>query len=374
MKPVVHPPWCCALCLWPAQAPALSPPTAVEQICGCMVGRAARQPFTRFDTGEPRPFLPSNVTSEPTDLPAPPAPPAPGRFVTSYGVHSPCCFGTCLVAGATGGDRLLWATAVFLLVPTALFAVFAAPAVRDEFGMAALSVVFAFAASAFVFLAATYLTEPGILPTLSFQESAAEDAPTHVFVHWQGRYYDRRVFRAQKSRFTSSMIEGFDHYCPWVSNAIAKRNYRYFMFFLASCFLLSALACAACVGVLVKRAPHKHWWKVLETEPASALIGAYAFVFAASLSSLLWYHVKLVSRGLSTSEEVKNRFPRGNPYALSCVDHWALLCCGPHWPSRVAEGASSASSASSAEVHDLTSLLLSPSASSSRTPPIDNPV
>jgi hypothetical protein len=365
----VHPPWFCAPCIAPA--PDVNSRSAKEfslktQFCGWTCCRAARLPFTHFDPGEDQPFLPSSRPHDPADLPGPPARFSAARFSNAFGIHAPTCGGRLLLTLNGGGENLLWISVLLLVVPTAAWAAFVARDVAEEAGSGMVLAVALVAALAHVFLALTYLTEPGILPTLSFEEQGEDPeraAASHVYVYLHGRYFDKRLFRAQRSRFTSSMIEVFDHYCPWVSNAVAKRNHRYFFFFIASAFALGALVVASCSVVLVKRAPDANPWHVVEREPACLVLGIYALLLSLSLTHLVFYHARLVSKGVTTAEDLKHKFPSGNPYNPGCIDSWAVLCCGPHWPSRVvADQVLDESEAQS----DLAQLLLSPSTPASR--------
>ena len=121
-----------------------------------------------------------------------------------------------------------------------------------------------------VFLAAAYLSDPGILPTTLVDDDVVEreDAPRgsggwhmgmapptakgqHYRIIVRGQRYQLIEFRAKFCRETENCIENFDHYCPWVCNAVGRRNYRYFVFFVAGANLVAACVFGGSTVVVV---------------------------------------------------------------------------------------------------------------------------
>lgn len=48
----------------------------------------------------------------------------------------------------------------------------------------------------------------------------------------------RKPARSKHCSYTGACVAKFDHYCPWINNAVGEYNYRYFHFFLISnCWL-----------------------------------------------------------------------------------------------------------------------------------------
>eukprot|EP01051_Picozoa_sp_SAG22_P008234 SAG22_NODE_615_length_8539_cov_7.450592_5_plen_314_part_01 len=57
------------------------------------------------------------------------------------------------------------------------------------------------------------------------------------------------AFRAKLCRQTESAVERFDHFCPWVGNAVGARNHRYFVMFVCGVVLLAAAVFASSAAV-----------------------------------------------------------------------------------------------------------------------------
>ena len=48
-------------------------------------------------------------------------------------------------------------------------------------------------------------------------------------------------------------IERLDHHCPWIGTCVGKRNYKYFIMFMWSLFLICLFAIATCSGHIANR-------------------------------------------------------------------------------------------------------------------------
>ena len=316
------------------------------------------------DEGELAPFVPDSRTPTLVDLPGPASVPWPPgtttRFTTPMGEHEPACGGRCMLMRRVD---LLWATFLMLTMPTVVWSVWVAPAVREELGVAVDVLTALLALACYTFLFLTWLTEPGLIPVVVVHEpqqreedplprtatatttNATSQQPekppkTHTYVYLHSRFFDRRVFRAQVSRFTGSCVETFDHYCPWVGNAVGKRNYRYFVLFLVSVMTLSLVVSCTSVLVVFLTARDKHWdvARAMVHEAAAMAVALFSLILGLSLTYLTSYHLRLVSRNLTTAEDIKKKYAEGgNPHDEGCVRNCAMFCCGPHWPSRIAE-------------------------------------
>ena len=291
-----------------------------------------------FDIGEDRPFL--TVSPRPDFLRAPPPEYSSRSFRNSYGVHHPVCFGYCLVPSLFDMNNSLWITILLLIAPSITWSVFVAPELDTEFGLWPLLVTLSLLFCTVLFLLITWLVEPGILPHVDMEDRSDPDKPKKLtFVILNGQYFLEKTFRARTSRFTNSSIEKFDHYCPYVGNAVGKRNYRYFILFLTFSVLLSFFIVGSSIALVYARrnlgSGKFDFWHAVKESAGATVIGGFCLVMGVSIFTLLFYHCKIITKGVTTSEDLKNIYFNGNPYDEGCWGNCIQLWCSPHYPSRV---------------------------------------
>ena len=152
--------------------------------------------------------------------------------------------------------------------------------------------------------------------------------------------------RAKFCRTTRRVVARFDHFCPWVNNAVGEENYRWFLLFLASHALLLAYG-AACAALLLRdvvdakqlmratfylgdapvaatRGVVVHY--LLHTERLLCALLLACAVLGAVVAGFLGYHLRLVWRGRTTNEHYKWRrrarggaAPAANVYDLGAL-------------------------------------------------------
>ncbi|KAJ8606923.1 hypothetical protein CTAYLR_008635 [Chrysophaeum taylorii] len=139
----------------------------------------------------------------------------------------------------------------------------------------------------------------------------------------------RKLARSKFCRTTGLTVARFDHFCPWINQAVGEENYRYFLLFLGLHVILLTYGAAACTLLL---------WDVVVTErlaqalffdarlgrtvPATKivilryLLGkekvltallAVCLVMGVLVVAFLAYHLWLISRGTTTNEYYKWR-------------------------------------------------------------------
>ena len=150
-------------------------------------------------------------------------------------------------------------------------------------------------------------------------------------------------------RQTENCVEDFDHYCPWVGNAVGRRNYRYFVGFLVSVSSLSFVVGAASVlrlaeinvaGLSALKAGDddggndEEAWKAI----ALAILVVYTIVVFFSVGSLACYHFRLVAVNETTNENIRAVYvAEDNPHDRGCCANYVAFVRRPAGESLVLE-------------------------------------
>ena len=282
-------------------------------------------------------------------------------YTEAHGAHRPVFQGRCLVVHAGSANCMPWSFLLFT-PPVLTWLV----AVAGELGSPALAVACcALFASTVGSLLMAHLKEPGVLPTKVVDVRNTGGTTVRVMrdprvqqprPYWPcissdtspgaDRYQPRKVvlggeeheledFRAKVCRETECCVENFDHFCPWVGNAIGRRNYGWFVVFITSVSLLAAFV-AATSGWLVVRAGNQlnpcaaigaanngtgrhegrhesgchhngfaHLVTGVADEPVSTALAIYAGMLFFGPFGLFSYHMTLICKGQTTNEQLK---------------------------------------------------------------------
>uniref|UniRef100_A0A7S2TVW8 Palmitoyltransferase n=1 Tax=Lotharella oceanica TaxID=641309 RepID=A0A7S2TVW8_9EUKA len=217
-----------------------------------------------------------------------------------------CCGGRCI----TGPDPSIF---VFNIVLTfgalALFYAFIAIRLHPI----VIVIGFILHGISFYFLLRAAFTDPGILRRRKTPTRANEngDPPTAVV---NGKTVQLsycttcNIYRPPKCkhcRTCDNCVEEFDHHCPWVMNCVAKRNYRYFVGFVASISLLCVYVCACSIAIVVISVTGNR-------QPAGVTLCAIVLILftgclGVTLSGFACFHCGLIAQGITTNEYIKGR-------------------------------------------------------------------
>mmetsp|Transcript_7529 Transcript_7529/g.19405 ORF Transcript_7529/g.19405 Transcript_7529/m.19405 type:complete len:323 (+) Transcript_7529:82-1050(+) len=202
-------------------------------------------------------------------------------------------------------------------------------------------------------LVRTTFSDPGIIPRTNREESGLllprepdDTMPEMRVVRVRGvtqqlKYCDTcciyRPPRSSHCRVCDNCVEGFDHHCPWVSNCVGRRNYRFFILFVVhlQITLLLYFIFSIVQVVHMTRNDGGSIFDAFAKAPGTPLVLIICFFAFFTTIGLPCFHSNLLAEGITTNEYIKRTHPVGrSPYSKgSFTANLAALWFGPQLPS-----------------------------------------
>ncbi|KAH6829727.1 DHHC-type zinc finger family protein [Perilla frutescens var. hirtella] len=252
--------------------------------------------------------------------------------------------------------RSVFLTIFLIVAPAAVFCVFVARKLMDDFsGDWGISVMVVFVVATVYVLVLLLLTsgrDPGIVPrnaqppepeaydnSMELGSGQTPRLPRTKDVIINGatvkvKYCDTcmlyRPPRCSHCSICDNCVEHFDHHCPWVGQCIGLRNYRFFYMFVFSTTLLCLYVHAFCWVYIIKimNSEKCSVWKAMVKTPASIVLVVYTFLALWFVGGLSIFHLYLISTNQTTYENFRYQYSRrANPYNKGIVRNFLEIFC-----------------------------------------------
>lgn len=132
--------------------------------------------------------------------------------------------------------------------------------------------------------------------------------------------------------FQETGVAGYDHHCPWMGTCVGEKNRAWFLIYISIQYYEVVWG----FGIFIKEVTRN--WEEIKLEKfllvLNCVLGTGLLFFVLFLSSLVFYHLYLVSVNLSTWEDKSWRkisylkeFPRklGSPFSKGLVKNWKTV-------------------------------------------------
>ncbi|KAG8099855.1 hypothetical protein GUJ93_ZPchr0013g37100 [Zizania palustris] len=207
------------------------------------------------------------------------------------------------------------------------------PSSKHPVLISAISVTLAAAVIATLLLTAT--RDPGITPRN--QASPSPEAGAGASTTAGGRIRSRRVvingvvtklkycricrsFRPPRSSHCAvcdNCVDRFDHHCPWISQCIGQRNYRFYLLLVTLALAFYAYTLAFSARRIRGRldAASAGVFSLMRALPETFALAAFSFLAVCFLACLLTFHAFLVAINQTSHDLYRDRYSNSpNPY------------------------------------------------------------
>jgi palmitoyltransferase ZDHHC5/8 len=130
-----------------------------------------------------------------------------------------------------------------------------------------------------------------------------------------------RPLRCSHCSICDACIDQFDHHCPWLSNCVGKRNYRFFIQFLFFIILHMISIFTCCLIVVLKTSLSKQ-----SSIAAFVLIGIISLLII-PIGGLFIFHLMLISKARTTNEQVTAKYKGLNLFQQGFCKNFATVIC-----------------------------------------------